>query len=222
MINVNDRVSVELTPDGQRVWFKHFEGFPNLQDQAKTVTAARYELKVELWRLMEVFGPHIRMGGPQHFINNRVEFENSLHERLSFGAYQQAAERTANRKDVDTVEKRLANFALGLAGESGEACDLVKKHLFHGHHLDRDKIKKELGDVLWYIATMAHTLGMRLEDVAQANVDKLRARYPEGFSAERSVNREERAERAESETLPDPKEAPTMTRLKTAPPGESA
>ena len=138
--------------------------------------------------------------------------------RLSFDDYQAGAERTANRKDVDTVDKRLANFALGLAGEAGEAADLVKKYLFHGHPLDRDKIKKELGDVLWYVATMASTLGLQLEDVAQGNLDKLRARYPEGFSVERSVSRVKEKETAESA---DPKEAPTQTRIKMAPPKDA-
>lgn len=151
----------------------------------------------------------------------QVRFGWELAERefgLSFDDYQAGAERTANRKDVDTVDKRLANFALGLAGEAGEAADLVKKYLFHGHPLDRDKIKKELGDVLWYVATMASTLGLQLEDVAQGNLDKLRARYPEGFSVERSVSRVEEKETAESA---DPKEAPTQTRIKTAPPKDA-
>jgi NTP pyrophosphatase (non-canonical NTP hydrolase) len=57
--------------------------------------------------------------------------------------------------------------------------------------LDREKLRNELGDVLWYVATMASDLGIPLSDVASANVDKLRKRYPEGFSVERSVNRDE-------------------------------
>lgn len=82
-------------------------------------------------------------------------------------------------------------MALGLAGESGEVCDLVKKHLGHGHPLDKEKMKKELGDVLWYIAVMARLLEIDMESIAVANIEKLRARYPDGFSTERSMNREE-------------------------------
>lgn len=109
---------------------------------------------------------------------------------MTFNEYQQACERTANRVDVDTVEKRLANFGLGVAGEAGEVADLIKKHLYHGQPLDKDKLKRELGDVMWYIATIASTVGVSLADVADANIEKLRARYPEGFSVERSTVRE--------------------------------
>lgn len=101
--------------------------------------------------------------------------------------YQQLALRTAN-KDLDERGK-IANGALGLAGEAGEAADLAKKHLFHGHPLDRDKLRSELGDVLWYVATLADAVGLELGDIAEANIAKLRARYPEGFSEERSRNR---------------------------------
>ena len=79
------------------------------------------------------------------------------------------------------VEPLLTNVCLGLAGESGEIIEHVKKVVFHGHQLDRDYLKKEIGDVLWYVAAMASALDLDLGEVAQANVDKLKARYPEGF-----------------------------------------
>ena len=103
--------------------------------------------------------------------------------------YQALAERTANR-DLDKGH-RLANGALGLAGEAGEAADLIKKHLFHDHPLDEARLKSELGDILWYVATLSGTLGLSLGEVARHNVAKLRARYPEGFSSERSLGRSE-------------------------------
>lgn len=108
---------------------------------------------------------------------------------MDMNDYQALAERTANQ-DLDKG-LRLANGALGLAGEAGEAADLIKKHLFHDHPLDEARLKSELGDILWYVATLSHTLGLSLGDVAQHNVDKLKARYPEGFSAQRSKNRSE-------------------------------
>ena len=80
-------------------------------------------------------------------------------------------------------------MALGLAGEAGETADMLKKHLFHGKPLNHDDVVKELGDVLWYVAGMATAIGISLDDVAQRNVDKLRARYPDGFSAEASAQR---------------------------------
>ena len=85
----------------------------------------------------------------------------------------------------------LTNGVMGLCGEAGECCDIVKKHLFQGHELDKDKLCEELGDVAWYLAVAAHALDVPLEEVLKGNIDKLRKRYPEGFSAERSINRGE-------------------------------
>ncbi len=85
----------------------------------------------------------------------------------------------------------LARDALGLTGEAGEVADLIKKHIGHGHPLDKTKTAKELGDDFWYIAVLACRIGYTLEDIARMNVAKLMARYPEGFSSERSINRKD-------------------------------
>ena len=85
----------------------------------------------------------------------------------------------------------LINSVMGLCGESGEVIDLVKKHVSHGHPLNREKLIDELGDVAWYLAECATVLDVTLEDVLARNIEKLRKRYPEGFSSERSINREE-------------------------------
>jgi NTP pyrophosphatase (non-canonical NTP hydrolase) len=106
---------------------------------------------------------------------------------MDMNHYQAQAARTLNPA-LDPRE-RLINGALGLAGESGEAADVLKKHLFHGHPLDRDALKKELGDVLWYVAALASAAGLTLDEVAQHNLDKLRARYPDGFDTQRSQER---------------------------------
>ena len=78
---------------------------------------------------------------------------------------------------------------MGLNGEAGECIDVLKKHDFQGHVLATDKILDELGDVLWYVAEAAIGINVSLEEIAQHNIAKLRARYPAGFSAERSINR---------------------------------
>lgn len=91
---------------------------------------------------------------------------------------------------LDGQPLTLAVYSLGLAGEAGETVDLLKKYLGHGHELDRLKVQKELGDVLWYLAAIATVLGIDLDHVAHVNVEKLKARYPEGFSHEASRNRE--------------------------------
>lgn len=107
---------------------------------------------------------------------------------MNFNEYQNLAERTAGKM---SDEKRLANFAMGVAGEAGEVCDYLKKVLFHGHELDKSVLEKELGDVLWYIATLANTVDLDMEDIAIKNIAKLKKRYPEGFSSEDSINRED-------------------------------
>ena len=106
---------------------------------------------------------------------------------MTVNEYQKMALTTLNpalgKQDV------LINGVMGLCGESGEAIDIVKKHLAQGHPLDREGLIKELGDVAWYLAETAYALDVSLEEVFQRNIDKLKARYPEGFDASRSVER---------------------------------
>ena len=101
--------------------------------------------------------------------------------------YQRLAMRTLN-PELDGTQV-LTNAVMGLAGESGEVADIVKKHLFHGHELDREALEAELGDVCWYVAEAATALGLELGDVLEANIAKLQARYPEGFDVEGSISR---------------------------------
>ena len=88
----------------------------------------------------------------------------------------------------------LINGVMGLRGEAGEAIDLVKKHLAQGHPLDTHRLALELGDVAWYLAETAQAIGYSLDDILQMNLDKLKARYPAGFQAERSRDRMEEKE----------------------------
>lgn len=83
----------------------------------------------------------------------------------------------------------LINGVMGLCGESGEAIDIVKKHLSQGHELDREHLAVELGDIAWYLAETAHIIGYELEDILRMNIEKLSRRYPEGFSVDDSINR---------------------------------
>ena len=85
----------------------------------------------------------------------------------------------------------LINGVMGLCGESGEAIDIVKKWFAHGHELDREKLIKEIGDVAWYVAEIAHALGVTLEEVLERNINKLKERYPEGFTTADSLNRKD-------------------------------
>ena len=115
------------------------------------------------------------------------EICNQRKEPLAANDYQKQAMAFLNprlsRKDV------LINGVMGLCGESGEAIDLVKKHLHQGHPLDKEKLSKELGDIAWYLAETAYALDLPLERILRGNLEKLQSRYPEGFSTERSMNR---------------------------------
>lgn len=107
---------------------------------------------------------------------------------MTLNEYQALAQRTS-RKDID-LDDHLFNGILGLAGETGQCADLVKKCYFQDGRDIREDLMDELGDVLWYVAEAVTAMGWTLEEVAQHNVDKLRRRYPEGFDADRSLHRE--------------------------------
>lgn len=108
---------------------------------------------------------------------------------MTINEYQKLAMTTLNpelsKKDV------LVNSVMGLCGESGEAIDIVKKWMAQGHELDKEHFAKELGDIAWYLAEAATAIDMPLEDILQANIDKLKKRYPEGFDTEKSLHRVE-------------------------------
>lgn len=106
---------------------------------------------------------------------------------MTINEYQKNALRTAN-KSLSPIQQ-LENGLMGLNGEAGEAIDILKKHLFQGHELDTAHMAKELGDVAWYLAVSANAIGYDLETIMQMNMDKLKARYPDGFDAEHSLHR---------------------------------
>jgi len=91
-------------------------------------------------------------------------------DSLSLNAYQKIAGNTAIYKQP------IIYTALGLAGEAGECANIVKKNL-RDDILDKDKLKDELGDVLWYVAMLSRDLGFSLEEVAKRNEEKLKQRY---------------------------------------------
>jgi NTP pyrophosphatase (non-canonical NTP hydrolase) len=110
---------------------------------------------------------------------------------MNFNEYQEATGRTAG--EFDDIQTEIIAWSMGIGGEAGEVVDAVKKVAFHGHHINdhEEDIAYELGDLLFYIARMANVLGYNLSEIADMNIEKLKKRYPEGFSTERSVNRDE-------------------------------
>ena len=115
--------------------------------------------------------------------------------------YQKLAMRTNDGKATERLERScdvfsdfhdmggIVNAALGLSGEVGELNDMIKKWIFHNTSLDKEHVKKEIGDVMWYVAMMCESFGFSLDDVMQTNVDKLIARYPDGFDTYRANHR---------------------------------
>ena len=108
---------------------------------------------------------------------------------MTVNEYQNEAMRTVSKIAAASGGNLLLEGVMGLCGETGEVMDLVKKHIFQGHELDKDKVARELGDVAWYLAIAAQGIGYDLETVFQMNIDKLRARYPDGFDVDKSMNR---------------------------------
>lgn len=98
--------------------------------------------------------------------------------------YQNLTQRTAGNA-MDDSEKQLMNWGLGIAGEAGDVAGCIKKTV--GHKNDQiDGIRENLGDTMWYISEICNFYGWKLEDVLEENIEKLRKRYPEGFSFERA------------------------------------
>jgi NTP pyrophosphatase (non-canonical NTP hydrolase) len=110
-------------------------------------------------------------------------------QALTLADYERAAARTVNAGL--TPPERLLDAAAGLAEEGGEVLGLVRKHLFMKHDLDRERLAKELGDALWCLTTVATAAGLSLDSVATANIEKLRRRYPDGYSDAASTRRED-------------------------------
>lgn len=106
---------------------------------------------------------------------------------MKLNEYQEKALRTAG----PTCRGSRVYSMGGVGGEAGEYIDVVKKHLFHGvsEEVSKEKALKELGDVLWGIAQAADSWDLTLEQVATVNLNKLQARYPQGFSPEASQRR---------------------------------
>ncbi len=119
------------------------------------------------------------------------------YQGLTPNEYQKQALRTESTPDfVGNMEmSRLLHGALGMATESAELQDMIKKHLMYGKTFDRTNVLEECGDQLWYIALALHACGFTMETCMDRNIAKLKARYPERFTSETALNRNLDAER---------------------------
>lgn len=120
------------------------------------------------------------------------------------------AMRTDDKKSTDRLEKKtddlkignrgedaprielggVINAALGLSGEVGELNDMLKKWIFHEKQLDAEHLKREISDVCWYLTLMCDSFEFNLDEIMQINIDKLKARYPQGFDTYKANHRQ--------------------------------
>ena len=121
--------------------------------------------------------------------NERKNWIERIKEtKMEANKYQELAARTINEDLTD--EERKMHALHGMVGEIGELHSLYQKG-YQGHEFGEIHEKKELSDLCWFIAEYCTARGWELSDVFELNIQKLMARYPEGFSAERSLNRKE-------------------------------
>lgn len=102
--------------------------------------------------------------------------------------YREAIERTMNHNL--TKEEKLSMLVIGWIAEVGETIDIIKKHLYHGHELDVEKVINEMGDSEWYRNHLMKQLNIDPDIVRINNIMKLKNRYKDSFSEEESINRE--------------------------------
>lgn len=107
---------------------------------------------------------------------------------MTLNEYQTRAARTINHANSPAEMEMHALH--GMCGEIGELQSLYQK-MYQGHQFDKVHAMKELGDLMWFIAEYCTACGFTLEEVAKANIEKLKARYPEGFETDKSLHRKE-------------------------------
>ena len=107
-------------------------------------------------------------------------------EPMLLNEYQALAARTIN---MDLSIKEIQRHALfGLCAEVGELQGIFQKK-YQGHEINSEHVKKELSDIAWFLAEFCSANGWSLNDIAETNIAKLRARYPDGFDTDHSIHR---------------------------------
>jgi NTP pyrophosphatase (non-canonical NTP hydrolase) len=127
-------------------------------------------------------------------LNKYVEFVNTTTSSPS-KEHTPFIDRLLELRENGFPTERLLTAAVGMSAEAGEFTEIVKKIIFQGKPVTEENLfhlKRELGDIMWYVSQACIGLDISIEEVIQMNFEKLSARYPEGaFSIERSENRVE-------------------------------
>ena len=108
---------------------------------------------------------------------------------MNIGEFQKVSLRTMK---ID--ENTISHCSMGLAGETGEVIDIIKKHLYYEKELDKNHITEELGDIMFYLVNLASALDISMVNVLEQNIEKLNKRYPEGFNKEDAILRRDKSE----------------------------
>lgn len=135
----------------------------------------------------------VRMGLVGEVFSLKAQLTRATHVSQSEQRFQYLVRDMMNTENTDALV--LSNIGMGIAGESGEVVDILKKVAHHGHHLDnalRTHLCTEIGDTLFYVEALLQFLRLRKTDCYALVETKLRLRYPEGkFTAEDSINRKQ-------------------------------
>jgi NTP pyrophosphatase (non-canonical NTP hydrolase) len=130
-------------------------------------------------------------------------YDWNIERKLIMEEFVQAALRTEPNKEdytraftrlADPRTLRLLHVAMGLCTEAGEFLETIKKHIFYGKPLDLVNLKEEAGDATWYLRVGCDVLEMKLVELLESNVAKLKARYPDKFTETAAINRDVAAE----------------------------
>ena len=116
---------------------------------------------------------------------------------MNFKEYQQGAARTfaENPDKLQPNQFSELHCVIGISTEAGELLDAYKKHIYYKRELDLVNVKEEIGDIMWYIANFCTVMGIELDELLHANLDKLKLRYPDKFDTDKAINRNLEAER---------------------------
>ena len=109
--------------------------------------------------------------------------------KMTANEYQKLAARTLlNEPDFQITDQQVMVSwnALGLVGEASEVAEIVKKGIYHQRGIDQESLKKELGDILWYLSALCTSFDWSLEEIMTLNIDKLKERFPDGYDPGRT------------------------------------
>ena len=125
----------------------------------------------------------------------RFMFNGNVNEPVKndLDVFQEEALRSM-RNDLP-YEAICSNMCMGLAGETGETVYIFKKHIYQGKDLDINDVIEEIGDILWYIANLCNVNKITMKECMESNVEKLRKRYPNGFSIKDALERADKNDR---------------------------